>query len=477
MPRAFRAIALLCTVYLLNGSTCVFILLLGSLKVDKSHAESSEMAKNVSVAAATNNNTAMARERDKRDDLASLKSNLNAIEKALDLAEKIGMQQDPAIAVFRQELASIKRLMKQNEGALNRTLSFKQWKQIHDLIDSFTAFTNKSAQQLKAEEYCKTEGSLNEVVFKMANHSSPPGSASYNKTKRILEVANSFYIDLGVPIFDNVATNIASMLKGMGLRQEPAPTDRVDVIRIERTQLGAARCNASPRIIIQTEQLFALGKWYLTLFRDCHYSDNCIIWDFSDYNHEYAKLNGFAESVVLLPIMIQSRLTQGQEEEFPMKSLVNRTLDVVFFAYMLERRKLLKQEILNHQKWNMIFEDNNQTQVMVESYQNAKVCLVAHSYHSQSGGEYHRLSEMATLGCVPVMEEFADTIAIDDYARCGGVVFARYENLIDTVAAVLSEIDTCQRDTITEYVEWWKRGIQWENVLVRMFGESDQIEG
>lgn len=105
---------------------------------------------------------------------------------------------------------------------------------------------------------------------------------------------------------------------------------------------------------------------------------------------------------------------------------------------------------------------------MVAAYQNAKVCLVVHAYDAQSGGEYHRLSEFGILGCVPVMEAFADTIAVNDYGKCGGVVFAPYELLIGTVDRVLREINASQRDH-AQYVEWWKRGIEWQNVLVKLF--------
>lgn len=152
-----------------------------------------------------------------------------------------------------------------------------------------------------------------------------------------------------------------------------------------------------------------------------------------------------------------------------MKSLINRTLDVVFFGSMHQRRKLWRQEILNSSsRWNMHFGHSLQVTTMVKAYRDAKVCLVAHSTNATTGGEYHRLSEFATMGCVPVMEEFADTIAIDDYRQCGGVVFAPFEKLIPTVDRVLEEINASQRDN-AEYVEWWKSGIQWDSILVRMF--------
>jgi len=328
-------------------------------------------------------------------------------------------------------------------------------------------------ERLKLQEYCKTEGSLNEIVFKMANHSSPPDSASFNKLKRILNGANSFHIYLMISIFRSVKENIATMLQGYGLAYEDTAVDRDDVIRVETTvrpRRCVGNCSVMPRIVIQCEQLAAVGDKHLKYLQDCHLAENCIIWDFSDFNIEWAKDNGFADSVVLFPTMIQSRLDMGKRS-VPVKPLVNRSMDVAFFGSMMERRKLLRQEIRDKHNWTMHFGHSLEKNAMVKAYRDAKVCLVAHSINATSGGEYHRLSEFATMGCVPVMEEFADTVAIGDYRQCGGVVFSRFENLIQTVERVLKEIEEGQRDN-KQHVDWWKRGILWKNILVRMLGEK-----
>jgi len=130
-------------------------------------------------------------------------------------------------------------------------------------------------------EYCRAEGSLNVAVFKMTNHSSPPGSASYNMTNTF-----AFYIGLGAPIFESVQNNIATMMKGFGLQQEKDPTNRSDVICIESSvkprRCVGEYCIASPRIIIQTEQLSEMGERqiYPLPFQSCHHLDHCIIFDF-----------------------------------------------------------------------------------------------------------------------------------------------------------------------------------------------------
>jgi hypothetical protein len=321
-------------------------------------------------------------------------------------------------------------------------------------------------------DYCESQGSLNEIVFRMANHSSPKGSASYNKLKQILYKAHSFEIHPMNRIFEDVVKNIAAMLKGFGLQQVVTNSNLSNILHVESSETSWRQVNGkntSPRIILQTEQLIAKGKQYFSYLQECHRLTTCIIWDFSDFNYDWAVKQGISDSFVLFPIMIQSRLYQRQRTPL-IKPLASRTLDVAFFGLMTKRRIMLKEECLQR-NWTIQFDRTRQQLLMVDSYHNAKVCLVAHSYNKMSGGEYHRLSEVAIMGCIPVVEDFSDTIAIEDYRRCGGVVFASYESLIEAGSNVLKEVNNFERDT-KKYVEWWARGINWEALLKRMFDES-----
>ena len=56
---------------------------------------------------------------------------------------------------------------------------------------------------------------------------------------------------------------------------------------------------------------------------------------------------------------------------------------------------------------------------MPKAYREAKVCVVLHSYATESGGEYHRLSEFAKFGCIPVMETFSGTLLFS-FSCCFG---------------------------------------------------------
>ena len=80
-------------------------------------------------------------------------------------------------------------------------------------------------------------------------------------------------------------------------------------------------------------------------------------------------------------------------------------------------------------------------QSITNSYKEGKVCILPHTHGAISGGEYHRYSEFAPFGCVPVIEHFADTIGIEVYEQCGGAVFASYEEIWETAIDVVQKID------------------------------------
>jgi hypothetical protein len=95
-----------------------------------------------------------------------------------------------------------------------------------------------------------------------------------------------------------------------------------------------------------------------------------------------------------------------------------------------------------------------------------------HSYIAESGGEYHRLSELAPTGCIPVLEDYMDVIGRDEYQDCGGVIVANYTELLPTISKVLAN-EAKTRDN-TKYAKWWKSGIRWNEVLTTIFPSPNQ---
>lgn len=163
-----------------------------------------------------------------------------------------------------------------------------------------------------------------------------------------------------------------------------------------------------------------------------------------------------------------------------------RTIDVVFFGVMTPRRKQIHaqlQQIALQQNWNMIFQEvensGSRLEYMADHYQRSKICLIVHSFvgsgtgggdnsaaGSKSPGEYHRLSEMAPSGCLPVVETFGDELGIDEYYRqCGGVVFSD----LAYIPSVIQTLLTTNYDNVDKMygrVTWWhSHKIDWENVL------------
>ena len=107
---------------------------------------------------------------------------------------------------------------------------------------------------------------------------------------------------------------------------------------------------------------------------------------------------------------------------------------------------------------------------MANIYKEAKTCLVLHSYSNESGGEYHRLSEMAPLVCVPITERFSDRLGMKTYENCGAVVFDGLENLASTTIDVVRKIDRGDyEEKASEMIDWWEAGIQWEQIFPTVF--------
>lgn len=126
---------------------------------------------------------------------------------------------------------------------------------------------------------------------------------------------------------------------------------------------------------------------------------------------------------VLLPIMHQilSRLTAISPDNETLKSLIQRPLDIIFFGLITKRRKFLLEEKekyqSSHPNSKILISKTRPKDLSYKAsaYRNAKVCIIAHSFWNISGGEYHRLTEFGQYGCIPVMEEFADKIGMNQY--------------------------------------------------------------
>jgi hypothetical protein len=109
--------------------------------------------------------------------------------------------------------------------------------------------------------------------------------------------------------------------------------------------------------------------------------------------------------------------------------------------------------------------------IVRSTYLNSKICLIVHSYAAESGGEYHRLSEVAPMGCILVMEEFMDIVGRKEYQYCGGVIAANYSDIASTIFQVL--VNEAKTRDNAKYVQWWKAGIRWNEVLTTIFPSSN----
>ncbi len=234
------------------------------------------------------------------------------------------------------------------------------------------------------------------------------------------------------------------------------------------------------RLSFQSEQIGfgdGNGEHFINAMNTCNNLPNCVVFEFSDYNYKKA-INqpfNFGDSFVLMPVMTQSPSRLAPYHPIVQRRLEERSFDIVFLGLITRRRKFLTEKsftyLRSHPKRIHIIENvrPNESQMMADAYMNAKICLVAHSYSDESGGEYHRLSEIAGFGCTPIMERFADKIGIERYEKCGGVVFSGKEDLFETAIDIIAKIDQGVYGSRTKYLDWWSTGIKWESILTSMY--------
>ena len=329
--------------------------------------------------------------------------------------------------------------------------------------------------------YCYSDGSLDKLARDMLNFSSPAGSPSYTKFKRVLNARKEFYLHMRGNIFEYNAVLTARMLTGFGLSQlavQPANPGDALLVEVEFTPsacpLGDGNCSEQPRIFIQTEQ-YTRARSFKGHVTQCALAPNCIVLDFSEMNLQWARNEhgsiNMIDSFALMPIMhqIPSRLFDF-EPKVP-KPLKDRSVDMVFHGFMSNRRNVLREGAAKYPNRTAVVGTSNNVGKITDTYREAKVCMIVHTYSSISGGEYHRLSEIAPFGCIPVMEHFSDKFGIDVYERCSGARFAIWTSVVDTAEAVLKEIDMgLYSETMPMIVDWWRAGINWEDLLVSHFG-------
>jgi len=350
---------------------------------------------------------------------------------------------------------------------------------------------------------CQTN--LNDVALSMAKYSAPVGSKSFLKHQRVLTHATKFH--LGITghlrqhgIFSDTIENIIQMLKGYGLEQNFNETIDSDIAHNDTIMIEFAiyskniiplkctgtKCHSIPRISLQTEQVTEL-QWAREYIVECHTSPNCLIWDFSDMNFEWAKsiddggTSNASESFLIVPHMFHNRLRadyhpKNENELLPYQE---RSIDAVFFGMYSSRRTKFATEYLKGNgtlsTYNIVFRKKMRPLgAVAKGYSNAKICLVLHSYTADSAGEYHRMSDFKRFGCVPIMETFGDKMLAETLSSCAGIKFADFDDISSTVINELKRINVTSADVLREEQltidRWWERGIEWNRFLGQIFG-------
>jgi hypothetical protein len=246
--------------------------------------------------------------------------------------------------------------------------------------------------------------SLNEMTISMAKYSSPPGSKSFLKHQRIFAHATKFHILRHGPknnIFSDITQNLIQMFESYGLVEslneiidsdmEGNHTIMVELSFNHHDKVPAkctgSTCHTIPRISIQAEQI-TKKAWAPDFVHGCHASPNCLIWDFSDKNFDWAKTlpTNASESFLIVPHMFHDRLRGWYpKDENEIKPYGERSEDAVFFGAYTSRRKVFENKFINNNdgtlsRYKVTFRKKMRPfRVLTEGYSNAKICLVVHS--------------------------------------------------------------------------------------------------
>lgn len=349
------------------------------------------------------------------------------------------------------------------------------------------------------------EMSLNDIAQSMARYSTPVGSKSFIKHKRVLKQATKFHMDkTGIGknhIFSDTIENIIQMFRSYGLEQNldktiDSETADNDTIMIDfayynhrkvPSKCTGRKCHSIPRISLQTEQVKEM-EWAREYVSGCYASPNCLIWDFSDINFEWAKSievdgksSNASESFMIVPHMFHNRLgalhPKSEKELLPYQE---RSTDAVLFGSMTGRREEFARKYLDARtngtlsRYKIEFRWDLAHKVVVEGYSNAKICLVVHSYLAESAGEYHRISDFNRFGCVPIMETFGDKMLVETLSSCAGIKFADLDDIPNAIINELKRMNETSADVLREEQlaidQWWESGIEWNTFLEQVFG-------
>ena len=344
---------------------------------------------------------------------------------------------------------------------------------------------------------------LNDMAIKLATFTTPHGSKSWEKHKHIFSRATQFYVvKPKSSIFDSTTENIILMLSSYGLKKIVNDTLDSDIVTRDGNRtiiieylvfqhnsryypcIGSS-CGDIPRILLQTEQLKRMNTKYSQYLETCYISKNCVVWDFSDSNYHYISNQTIdfnispADSFMIVPHMFHERVKSLYPEKDQLIPLKDRSLDVVFHGLITKRRKTFEEAYItpSNQVLSKLEIKYEKVMRMIRfsgSYANSKICLVVHSFHADSAGEYHRLSDFNRFGCVPVMERFDDKLTVDTLSHCGGIIFADYDDLPSTIERELKRIDSASVDVLANeqkaVYEWWSKSIEWQSFLENILG-------
>ena len=369
-------------------------------------------------------------------------------------------------------------------------------------------------------DFCRGEGSLHSIAQSMLLEKTAPKARE--KLRHVLSLSNNFIPMVQSPfnnikIFHDIENNLSSMLEGYGL-SPLSDKDKIsgfsDAIAVEASinEFESQKYNVSTaclasvnayevtmasyqickdkksagRVLVNTEQISAYkdSKVFVQILLDCLTNSNCVILEYSEVNIFHMK-SLFGEdliesSVVMLPTMIQSRLRKSAKSVSGLLPTKERKINSILIGTATPRRKLWID------KTNKIIKaaypgldisletmgiflrqvDSTNEEAQAILYSQSKTCFIIHSYSGNTSEEFHRISEMAPFGCIPIVESTNDFFAKRSYEECGGVVFVAESSILQAIEDAAREMLMLDKGISQRArIQWWENGIRWPELL------------
>lgn len=198
-------------------------------------------------------------------------------------------------------------------------------------------------------------------------------------------------------------------------------------------------------ILINTESLNVKRNFKLINY---FHKNNVLLW--FDYNIKNTKLISNYQNYKIYHLPIS--YSETFENIFD-NSEVNKSIDVLFYGYLNERR-LSIAEGLKKYNLNVVFTTFSSNNELLHHIKHSKIILIIHYYEECFSINHYRINFLLANKIFIIHEDIEKEENINNYKS--NIIFSKYENIVKTCLKYLN-LDQSDRDLICNNVyEWYK---------------------